>query len=407
MRRYICALLAIVLLLGGCAGQKQEDLQVLAQRRDTAEAHMRHMMSVLWTTDTDIAYSTSVNSMGPDMDEDDVVIRLVAGRVYSGMPYTHGGGGAEPFLSYGEPDENGVYQMSGLTPALLSGSGGTKPNNHARLSNDCADAVFWAWSRVGNSFTFTMTQNMTADRGCLPVGKYTTVDSTYKKTRDIAKNNGEAVMFEAYACLQKADGVVTYNGAGHAMMIASVNVVRKGAEVDPEESYVLVHEQFTSNYRDELTYVDEKTGQTVYCLGGVDRKYTFAQLFKKGYLPITIQELIDPTPEPEAYVQDSLKAWDHTSITQGALSCMEKILSVTVTISDGQGDAVQQATCYVREAERFLFHMSVLEDPVEAEVMEGALDPEALAPGSYHCKTECLLGNGETVIARDFDFQVK
>jgi len=159
-----------------------------------------------------------------------------------------------------------------LKAELISGGGGITPNNTARLSNDCADAVSWAWSKVANSHTFTMTQNMTAQRGCLPVGEYKTAADTYKKTRDIVKDNGEAVMFAAYACLQKADAVVTYNGSGHAMMISCVQVVENDGTIDPEKSYVLVHEQFTTNHRKELTRKDDATGLTVYCLGGVDRQ---------------------------------------------------------------------------------------------------------------------------------------
>lgn len=403
MKKCICLLLSLVLLLSGCGASEDSDA-VLQTRRDTAEAHMRHMMSVLWQVDEDISYSTHVNSMGPEQDEADRVIHLEAGKLYSGMPYTHGSAGAETFLSFGKQDENGVYQMEGLTRELISGGGGTKPNNMARLSNDCADAVYWAWARIGDSFSFTMTQNMTASRGCLPVGSYTTEDNTYKKTKDIAKSNGEAVMYAAYACLQKADAVVTYNGSGHAMMVASVFVAEGN---DPEESYVLVHEQFTSNYKNQVTYVDETTGQTVYCLGGVDRKYTFADLYKKGYLPVTIKELTDPAPVAKAEVTDSLKAWDAASVTAGTLTSMAKLASVTVTVTDAAGEVVQQAICFTKESEHIMFSMTSFEDADAAAVLQGSLDVKQLAAGTYNCKTQCLLGTGETVTVRDFDFEVK
>lgn len=386
----------------------EEEKQIILQsRRDTAEAHMRYMMSFLWQTDVSIDYSYDVSSLGIAMDDENQILHLEAGRVYSGMPYTHGSGGAESFLSYGEPDENGVMQMSGLTTDLLSGGGGTKNYNMARLSNDCADAVGWAWSRVGNSFTFTVTQNMTAERGCLPVGNYKTVDGNYKKTRDIVKENGEKVMFEAYACLQKADAVVCYNGSGHAMMIAQVNVVRDGGgAIDPEQSYVLVHEQFTGNAHKEVTRVDETTGLTVYCLGGVDRKYTFTQLFKKSYVPVTIQELIDPAPVAPAELLDSLEEHTFLNLTKGTLSCSYKICTVTITITDDNGAVVQQATCFPMESERYLFWMKHFTEAQEQPVMQGSFAPEELAPGSYHATVQCIVGTGETLTARDFTFTV-
>lgn len=385
---------------------EEEKQQILQSRRDTAEAHMRYMMSFLWQTDVSIDYSYKVNSVGASFDDPGQILHLEAGRVYSGMPYTHGSGGAESFLSFGEPDEKGVIQMTGLTSELLSGGGSTKPNNMARLSNDCADAVGWAWSRVGNSFTFTMTQNMTADRGCLPVGNYKTVEGNYKKTKDIVKENGETVMYEAYACLQKADGVVCYNGSGHAMMIAQVNVVRNGGTIDPEESFVLVHEQFTSNAKKELTRVDEETGLTVYCLGGVDRKYTFAQLFKKSYLPITIKELVDPSPTAPAELVDSQKEHTRETLFEGSISCQYKICSVTVTVTDEGGTTVQKATCFPTEAERYMFRMEHFTDPVEQAVIRGSLSLSDLTPGTYRVVVDCIVGTGETLTARDFTFTV-
>lgn len=410
MKKYISILLLFALLLGGCGAKNnqpaQSDQEILQQRRDIAEAHMRHMMGALWESKEDITYSTKANSVGMDFDDPDYIIQLKAGTLYSGMPYTHGSGGAESFFSYGTLDENGIYQMSGLTTELLSGSGGSKSNNVARLSNDCADAVYWAWSRIGTSFSFTMTANMTADRGCLPVGQYKTENGTYKKTRTLVNENGEDVMCAAYAQLQKADAVVTYNGEGHAMMVSSVNVVKDGDTINKEESYILVHEQFTKNYRNGVTYTDEKTGRTVYCLGGVDRKYTFQQLMKSGYLPITIKELIDPAPAENTDLQDSAKAFNKDTVTSGSISTMAKIDMVTVTITDEKGTVVQQATAYAAEEAHIMFRMDIFEDHKEAAVIRGSLDIDGLAPGKYHCKTDCVIGTGETVTVRDFDFTV-
>ncbi|MBR4864430.1 MAG: hypothetical protein IKU07_07630 [Oscillospiraceae bacterium] len=408
MKRLISILLLAAILLCGCSGKKSDE-EILAERRDIAEAHMRYMMSVLWESDVDISYSRESGSMGPEQDEagGGVVLHLKAGTLYAGMPYTHGGGGAESFLSFGTPDENGVYQMSGLTTQLLNGGSGSKNSfNTARLSNDCADAVYWAWSRVGTSFTFSVTNNMTAERGCLPVGDYKTESNTYTGTRELVKENGDEVMLAAYALLQKADAVVTSNNAGHAMMIARNNPVKNGDAIDPEASYVLVHEQFTTNYRDGLTYTDEKTGRTVYQLGGVDRKYTYAQLLKKGYLPITIKELVDPAEPEYMDIQDSVKEHSVDTITTGSISTMMKIDMVTVTITDEKGEIVQEATVFTTEKTHIMFRMELFEDRLEAQVTRGSLDIDALAPGKYHCKTTCSLGTGETATVRDFDFTV-
>ena len=129
MKKWLSILCLAALLLTGCNGEKtpetepeetaattvaptemseEEKQQILQSRRDTAEAHMRYMMSFLWQTDVSIDYSYRVGSLGVSFDDPDQILHLEAGRIYSGMPYTHGSAGAESFLAYGTEDENGV-----------------------------------------------------------------------------------------------------------------------------------------------------------------------------------------------------------------------------------------------------------------------------------------------------------
>lgn len=193
-------MLAAVLLLTGCAAPGEEQaaadspvaaLKTTQQRRDEAERYMRHMMSLLWQVDTSLTYSYRVNSGDPTMDDKGYVSTLEPGKIYSGLPYTYGNGDAESFALFGERMDNGVLRMNGLTVELISGSGGmSKANNIARIGNDCADAVFAAWSRVSCSVSFPNAANMTPKYGCIPVGDYETVGddvSEYGITGDICK----------------------------------------------------------------------------------------------------------------------------------------------------------------------------------------------------------------------------
>ncbi len=70
----------------------QEQQQILAQRRAAVVQKMRDMTTFLWRTDVDIIYSKQRQSNGLEADDPKNVITLKAGRLYRGLPYTHGGG---------------------------------------------------------------------------------------------------------------------------------------------------------------------------------------------------------------------------------------------------------------------------------------------------------------------------
>lgn len=422
MKKLICALLAAVLLLSGCgttapaeeakANSPVAALKTTQQRRDTAEQYMREMMSLLWQVDTPLTYSYRVNSGDPTVDDEGYVSTLEPGKIYSGLPYTHGSGDAESFALFGELMDNGVLRMNGLTAELISGSGGmNKANNIARIGNDCADAVFAAWSRVSCSVSFPNAANMTPKYGCIPVGDYETVGddvSGYGITGDICKANGEDVMFAAYAKLQKADGLsVNTKGGAHAMLVSEVHTVMDGDRIDPEESYVLVHEQTSSYFKKGETRFEESLGQDVYVMGGVDRKYTFRKLFKAGYLPVTCKEFIDETALPVEEVTDSWagEEFDENSMFEGAFTSNYRIVDVRVEILDGSGEVLSYAVCCAGGGERNLFLLSRFEAELEQRVLAGGIHWEQMQHGQeYTARFTCRLSTGAEFVPREFTF---
>ncbi len=415
MKRMVCILLAL-LLLTGCAGipgkDSRETQEILMQRRNAAEQKMREMMTVFWQVDQELTYSYKVGSGDPTSDAKKYVTTLEPGKIYSGLPYTHGVGDELSFADFGEKLENGVLRMNRLTPQLLNGSGGMKKeNNIARLGNDCADAVFAAWTTVSSSVTFQNAANMTPKNGCIPVGDYKTVSEDagdYGITKDICVENGEETMFAAYALLQKADGLsVNTKGGAHAMLVSEVNVVEKDGKIDPEESYVLVHEQAGSFIKAQETRYEEALGQDVYVMGGVDRKYTFQRLFKAGYLPVTCKEFIDPAPLAVETVTDSEAGlpMDKNTMFDGAFVSNYRIVAVTLEILDGQGGVVQTATCYSGGGDRNIFLLSRFQNELEQSVMSGEQALYKLEAGTYTCRFTCRLSTGLEQVAREFTFQ--
>ena len=424
MKRRICLLLCGLLLTGCAAVTEQEQTPtvsiytpdapvapetepadaeaILAQRRDVVEQHMRYMSTVRWTVDENVSYSYSGKA------ED--TIELYAGYIYQGIPYTHGTGSAYSWLSYATgQDADGVYNLSGLNTAALNGVARSGVGNHSRVGNDCADAVYWAWAQVSPSISFENTNHMTPAFGCIPVGDYDWDANVMKtSTVPVAEANGKQRMFEAYAQLQKGDGMVhiVNSGGGHAVMIVDTHVERNDEGIDGEKSYVTVLEQTSGNEKNKKSYYDQALGKDVYLCEIVDKQWSFDRIYGKGYLPITCQELIDPSPLPEPTLEDSNKEPTVENMFYSTVTSNYRIASVTVTVSDGQDQPVQQATCNSMEPEFFTFHLSRFRLDAQLDVLVGKIDPAALEPGQYRCTFDCRLSTGKVIRFRDFTFTV-
>lgn len=382
----------------------------LEDRRNIVEAEMRKMMSVLWTPTKDIKYSLVNSSKGVEADaatNPDQIITLYAGRIYQGIPYTHGGGSGDSFLDQSvSVDSKGVYTLD-LSSADLNGFSSYGENTCSRLGNDCADSIFWAWSRVSNSISFAGSGRMTEAYGCVKVGNYTQPYEDLRildNTKGLCQENGIDRMYDCYAQLQKGDAATN---CGHGVMIVSNHVVRNDdGEIDGEKSYVVILEQSSSCEKEEKSYYNQQLGQTVYLCEELDKKWTYETLFKKGYLPITCKELIDDSPMEKLKVTDSVSNVSVSNMFTGTVRANFRISCVTVTITDSKGNVVQTATCYTcqRNNEGDTFQLSRFTDSVEQLVMKGYVDLNKLGSGNYKCVFSCMAGTGETFAFRSFTF---
>ena len=210
------------------------------------------------------------------------VTKLNKGTVYGGIPYAIGGlGNLYRWMEISD-EESGVLKVPERLPREF----------YKIFCNQCSFGAFWAWSRVSNSLTYRLTNDMTEENGCIPVGEYiydpAIKDFEAYPTTGICEENGRQVMFRSYAQLQEADGIVNFTTGGHVRMISSVPVVvlNEDGSINGEESYTTFLDQAAKYHP-----MQQSDGTEYQVQGGVDTKISFEKLFTGGYLPFTIPEL--------------------------------------------------------------------------------------------------------------------
>lgn len=199
------------------------------------------------------------------------------GVAYVGLPYVSHHNGVEAFSRY--LDAKQVY---------------TGPVSFAKcLGVTCAPAVKVAYRTVSPTVSFGGTPNILphARTGTVAVGDYhwdVSTPANATLTKDLIEKSTPNVILEAYALLQPADTVASRTSAGpsqifgHARLVSSQPVVVRtaGGKIDPDASSLHVIEQCGSF---------DKTAQ-VNTTWRVNKKYTFAELLKKNYVPLTLEE---------------------------------------------------------------------------------------------------------------------
>jgi hypothetical protein len=145
---------------------------------------------------------------------------------------------------------------------------------------------------------------MTVAKNFIRVGDYTYPDYTTTwtvgyNTVQVCKDNGDQVMWESYAKLIPGDGVINFTTAGHVMMVVSDPVVVRNANgaIDGNASYLYITDQHVQF----VPYQHENGGDNCQVARYIERKFTFADLSKAGYIPFTYKEWLgtDPIEMPE------------------------------------------------------------------------------------------------------------
>ena len=147
-------------------------------------------------------------------------------------------------------------------------------------------------------------------------------------------------MYESYALSHLAD---CYSRNGHVAMAVSEPVVVRDEDgkIDGAKSYIMIGEQgqYTkANYHRRIT-----ADGTEYRICGNDgRRYSFATLFKEGFLVHTFKEFIGEDPVEKGKVNIELKKKSVTldELDNKALKANYPVSDVFTVIRNTEGEAV-------------------------------------------------------------------
>ncbi len=303
------------------------------QLRKICVDYFRLQASFQWTPNQNFEYV---------IRSSDSVRKFQSGKFYGGIPYvtsSKGGGNLYLWMEYYD-EKTGVLDLTRLAGQDLMDL----------LGNHCAHGAFWGWSRVVNSAKIRGTRTYTQKNGCITVGPYTydpnleefsTSDPALGSDK-VCTKNGEQVMYQSYAKLLPADGInATHVNNWHVRMISQAAHVEYEADgtIDGKKSYVLCIEQASSPK--EYTAPD---GTKLSIMSGVDKKYTFEQLYKTGYIPFSFAEFHgeDPVEKSEVSIDLTDRTVTAQQLKEATVFSNYAISHVTVQAVNEKGEVLHR-----------------------------------------------------------------
>lgn len=325
-----------------------------------------------------------------------------------GIPYNHKNGSWNRFLYCMEQREDGSYQFKDWVYQTEGYDG-----HDLYIGNDCSTAVLQAYLTVSNSVDFVRSSYTTPAMGLgwLPVGDwawdlgYDMFSSVHRQTDTYLEHNGRDVMYEAYAQLRKGDGLgQNSDQGGHNRMLSEDSVVVRDefGKIDPDYSYVLVHEQGPPS-------LDEAS--MTYTTWRINFKYTFSSLFGKDYIPITIEELVTGEMEtPECYLEGGVDD-SRLGLVVGIVKANYSLDAVQMQVKDSKGNVVFEHVMFPTATKRF--DDSANDTLIRRVVMEYDLNGFAtplsqvvFQPGEeYHATITGCLSTYDQIVVKDFSFR--
>lgn len=225
------------------------------------------------------------------------------------------------------------------------------------LGGDCSSTLQQAWWTVNNDtdFVFTATMYPANGFGTIPVGDYKCdfllknekIDGfNVKPSRQYLDVNTPEKIYECYAACRYGDAIVNSAVAGgHTRMLAADPVIIKNqaGQIDPDHSYMLMHEQGGGFFQNDKTMI--------VTYGGANKKFTFANLYFDWYVPITCKELVTGVQDPvEVELQGGCDGY--AGMLTGNIHTNYHLDFVTLRVTDSQGNEVLDHVQFTGAAKR-------------------------------------------------------
>ena len=297
---------------------------------------------------------------------------LRKGIVHAGIPY----------ITVGSGSLYRVAEFYDEKTGMISEDADYLKDTHY-FGNACSGSAAISWARVVNSARLGYTMDMCASNGCIPLGdiKYDFSISSFERgknnpdlwtSRRICDDNGEQVMYEAYATAKPADGAVT--GEGHVRMFTKPSIVVRNEDgtINGEESYVVMGEQvcYTSNPNHIRITSD---GSHYIAQGCVDIKYSFKNMFDTNYIPFTFAEFLGTKKVDlaEASISENKDEYTASDIASLTVYANYNISDVFFNVTDEAGNVVYK---YAYRAPEFFYRSiplaKLLPDNVKEKLAE-------------------------------------
>ena len=352
------------------------------EAREAVVAFWRYCKTALWMPDA--RYEVYMDKDGDGVEE--LQRWMDPGGIYAGLPYVSTATGNIYRLMDFIDEETGVVNVTeaGKYPKIFGGM--------------CSSGCYWAWARVMNSADYLWCNDSVYSRGYLPVAPYTydlnmfeLINDGDQGTDDICRANGEQIMFQSYANMQIADGLIAvWEENGHTMMcsVAPYVVYNDDGTINGAESYLCVTEQ-GGNW-DPGVSPNGIAYQYEYSL---DKKLTFTKLWTSCYMPFTFGELTgeDPIEETEVNFSYSGETITENQLFTARVTSNYHISDIYVYVYDQAGNEVYKHAVRARVPSTMELKVHKIVGQSYTWGSWDDLSPEE----SYTVKVEVLLGTGE------------